>query len=34
VVALLGTEDELEIQRLQMPDVRGIGGQGVFDAAY
>ena len=31
MVALLGAEDELEIQRLQMADVRGVGGECVFD---
>jgi hypothetical protein len=31
MVALLGAEDEFEIKRLQVADVRSVGGQAVFD---
>jgi hypothetical protein len=33
VIARLGAEDEAQIELLQLADVRGIGGKGVFDDA-
>jgi len=31
VIVLLGAEDEAQIECLQLADVRGIGGEAVFD---